>query len=215
MNTNPNAKRILFFGDSLVYGKIPAWTRYTSSERFTGKLQSLLGDDYEIIEEGLRARMLSWENAYFPYRDGAQQFGPILGSHAPVDLIVIMLGTNDMNSGSDKTDKEISEWLNNYRETITRRTKHFSLPEMPVVLICPPRIDEEYSYPIFGDRFRGTSKKIERLPALYEQVAREYDWYYIDTTSLIWPSPKDGIHLDEESNTKLGEYLAIYIKEIL
>src|SRR5689334_11654512 len=99
MNTNKAAKTILIYGDSFTFAKIPGGLRYDCETRFTGVLQKELGKDYEVIEEGLRGRTVSGENSFFPYRNGLEQFGPIIGSHLPLDLLVLFLGTNDLNSG--------------------------------------------------------------------------------------------------------------------
>lgn len=78
MNTNIAAKQIMVYGDSYVFGKIPGGLRYDAATRFTGVMQSYLGDGYEIIEEGLRGRTLSGENGFFPRRDGLSQFDGII-----------------------------------------------------------------------------------------------------------------------------------------
>jgi len=97
MNTNISAKQILIYGDSYVFGIIPGGNgaRYDSSTRYTGVAQNYLGSDYNIIEEGMRGRTISGENGFFPHRDGLKAFDGIIGSHFPLDLVIIGLGTND------------------------------------------------------------------------------------------------------------------------
>lgn len=107
MNTSISAKRILIYGDSYTFGKIPNGLRFDSATRFTGVTQSYLGSEYEIIEEGLRGRTISGENGFFPHRDGLKQFDGIIGSHLPLDLVIIFMGTNDSNSSSKSTTEEI------------------------------------------------------------------------------------------------------------
>ena len=111
MNISTSNKRVLIYGDSITWGRIALKTgRYDSSTRWTCLVQKQLGDNVEIIEEGLRARMLAGENPYFKDRDGLRQFGPILGSHLPLALVVLFLGTNDMNKKNDKSPELIATY---------------------------------------------------------------------------------------------------------
>src|SRR3990172_1574496 len=101
MNINPSAKRILCYGDSNTRGFIPlknGLERYPVDKRWTGILQKLLGQDYEIIEEGLDARLTSRED-FRPdvlYKNSLSHVFPIVASHKPLDLVIIMLGTTDL-----------------------------------------------------------------------------------------------------------------------
>ena len=96
MTINPNVKRILCFGDSNTWGQRPdAKARFLPNERWTGQLQQLLGDNFDIIEEGLNSRTTNLEFSRKPGRNGLEYFRPCLESHNPLDLIIIMLGTND------------------------------------------------------------------------------------------------------------------------
>ncbi len=212
MNTNPNAKRILFYGDSFVFGKIPAGERYDSATRFTGVVQNELGSEYEIIEEGLRGRTVSGENAFFPERDGLMQFGPIYGSHLPVDILVIFLGTNDVNSGSEKSPREIAGTFRAYKEKISWWSNHLGFKEPKVLLIAPPLIEEENSYALFKDIFKGAKAKSLGLPEAYMNIAGELGWGYFESGTVVTPSESDGIHLTKEANQELGEALSREIK---
>jgi len=215
MNTNPQAKRVLLYGDSLVYWKIPWGARYDVSVRFSGQTQTLLWSEYDIIEEGLRWRMLKDNNTYFPHRDGLAQFGPIIASHMPVDLIVISLWTNDMNSGVDKSFGDISDWVRWYIEQIDRWCVHFNIQKPQVLLVCPPVVREEYSYAIFKDIFRWAEAKSLLLSDRYSRIAHELSIHLLDLSSSVAPSNIDGIHLDEEGNKNVAEALSKKIQEIL
>ncbi|MBR0402477.1 MAG: hypothetical protein IJH73_08230, partial [Lachnospiraceae bacterium] len=94
-------KNILCFGDSNTYGFSPDWVkgnfgRHDRSVRWTGRLQELLGDEYRIIEEGLSGRPTVFADPTMADMSGLPYFRPCLKSHMPLDLVIIMLGTNDM-----------------------------------------------------------------------------------------------------------------------
>lgn len=208
MNINPKAKRILIYGDSYTFGKIPGGSRFPNNIRYTGVLQKELGDDYDIIEEGLRGRTLDGENTFFPHRHGFEQFGAIFGSHLPIDLVVLFLGTNDTNSGSHRTPEKIVQGYDHYLERIDWWCDHLVFEKPKVMLIAPPTILEEHSYKIFGDLFKGSEMKVAQLPHLIEKYAQTHDLEFFDCSPVVKVSDVDGIHLDEEGNRLLGEALA-------
>ena len=214
MLTNKNAKRILIFGDSYVFGKIPGGARYDSESRFTGVLQKTLGDSYDIIEEGLRGRTIEGENKAFQYRNGFPQFGPILGSHLPVDLVIIFLGTNDLNSGSVKSPEETAKGYEGYIERVDWWSKHLNFPTPKIMIIAPPFINERSSYKLFGAIFKGSESRIRKLPKVLEKFARSKELEFFDASSVVTVSEIDGVHLSAESNKLLGEKLVEKVLEI-
>jgi lysophospholipase L1-like esterase len=215
MNTKPSAKSILVYGDSISYGRMPKpLKRHPSSVRWTGILQKELGDEYEIVEEGLRARMLFGDNPHFRERDGFAQFGPILGSHLPLDLIVIFLGTNDLNEQSAKSPEDIANQLDGYFKRIDWWISELQIETPPEVLIVsPPHINEE----CLGEVtiFKGAGTKSRALAPLYQAKAEEHNSYFFDAAIHTNPSNIDGVHLDEAGNLKLGLAIAPVIRKIL
>jgi len=99
-------KRLLCFGDSLTWGWVPVpemspTTRFPYDERWTGVLAKALDKDYEVIEEGLSARTTSIDDPVDPRLNGSAYLPSALASHLPLDLVIIMLGTNDTKSFPD------------------------------------------------------------------------------------------------------------------
>ena len=89
-------KNILCFGDSNTFGTNPSGGRWPLEVRWTGVLQTLLGPEYRIIEEGCGGRTTIFEDELEQDKDGRAQLRVALRSHKPLDLVVLMLGTNDM-----------------------------------------------------------------------------------------------------------------------
>jgi len=214
MNTNVAAKRILVYGDSYVFGKIPGAGRYDASTRFTGVMQNYLGNGYEIIEEGLRGRCLSGENGFFPHRNGLTQFDGIIGSHLPLDLIILFLGTDDTNSSRSNETEEIVENYTKYLRSINWWSKHLDFPRPKVMIISPPMIDEPGSHKWFKNIFNGAGPKISAFPDLMKEFAEKNNIFYFDASKVIKVSQVDGVHLDIENNHLLGRALVQFIKEI-
>lgn len=213
MNTTTNAKRILAYGDSITWGRVAKqFERYDSTTRWTGALQHTLGPDYEVIEEGLRSRMLAGENLFVPHRDGLSQFGPTLGSHLPLDLIIIFLGINDLNSRAHKTAAEIADGLNGYFETIDEWCDEFHMQKPPVLIVSPPHLDGSRLKPnsMFDD-----AAKSQQLAQHYKQVVEQNGAHFFDCAGYIQQDGEDGVHISGEAHKQLGEALAPVVIDIL
>ena len=214
MNTNPNAKRILFFGDSFTFGRLTGTGRFDSKTRFTGVVQDNLWSDYEIIEEWLRARTLSGENKFFHHRDGLESFDGIVGSHFPLNLVVIFLGTNDMNTGFDKTAEDMEMALSAYLQKLQEWWTFFNLPAPKVLLVCPPFVNDSLLPPAFVTLFGWAEAKSRALPGIYKAFA-EKNWIaYFDSNEIVQAGDVDGVHIDAESHKKLGDALSQVISNI-
>lgn len=215
MNTNVAAKRILIYGDSYTFGKIPDGNRFDASTRMTGVTQNYLGSGYEIIEEGLRGRTLSGENGFFPHRDGLKQFDGIIGSHFPLDLVIIFLGTNDTNSSRTSTAEGLLTPCIKYVRGISWWSKHLGFPKPRIAFVIPPSINEPASDKVFKNIFSGSGEKIVAMQKLIKDFAIENKIMTFDASQVVTVSDVDGIHLDIENNHKLGRALAQFIKEVL
>lgn len=216
MRTNPDAIRVLIYGDSLTYGKIPWWKRYPVHIRFTGQLQELLGDGYDIIEEWQRWRLLAGENAFYPHRDGLQAFQSICGSHAPINVVVLMLGTNDCNAWQTKSYDDYYRDIQWYQKSLETWCAFLGCQLPHVLLVSPPHID-----PVAGEwdpssKFRWAAEKSHELTAWYARIAEHMQRGYLDMSSVVYPSLIDGIHLDEVGNTQVAKALfeSIYLMKL-
>ena len=105
-------KNILFFGDSNTYGYKPDKSgRYDYDVRWTGRIANLLGNEYNIIEEGLCGRTTIFPDAVRDARKGIDLIGVVVESHKPVDVIAIMLGTNDCKTEFHADAKTIAKGM--------------------------------------------------------------------------------------------------------
>lgn len=210
MNTNPDAKRILIYGDSITWGRVACESeRFDVSTRYTGVVQKELGDSYEIIEEGLRGRTAKGENGFFPNKNGFDQFPVILASHLPLDMLIIFLGTNDTNNKSQKDSKQIVDDLESYIEVVGEVSSMMSIEVPKLMFIAPPLVDENN---LRGDSmFEGAYEKGKDVSGYLKRMTMENNCYYFDSNGCIQVCNEDGVHIDGEANVRLGEELVNYI----
>ena len=104
-------RTIVCYGDSNTHGAHPdpnVRTRLARGVRWPGVMRAALGEGYEVVEEALGGRCTVWDTPISPGRNGLTYLGPCLESHEPVDLVVIMLGTNDTKRAYGVTAPEIA-----------------------------------------------------------------------------------------------------------
>lgn len=206
MKTDLTAKRVLFYGDSLVFGKVSGENkRLDSKTRFTGVVQDILGSNWEIIEEGLRARTLYGENSFFPERNGLEQFGPIVGSHLSIDVLVLFLGTNNANSTASPRSEDVSDAIRQYLDKLKFWSEFLSVSLPRLIIVLPPAITEtnydEASQKIFGE---GAANKVSELCSYLEYAAKSQGIDTLTASEHCAPASGDGIHLDQAGNQSLA-----------
>ncbi len=206
-------KVILCFGDSNTHGRDPVTSgRLDKNVRWPGVLQSTLGEDYSVIEEGLNGRTTVWDD---PVRGGIKRNGsfyllPCLESHAPIDQLIIMLGTNDLKARFAVTPYDVGESMGALIE-IAQKSKCGLMGKGPEILImAPPPLGELTKW---SETFQGGVEKSKKLAAYYEPIAASYGCQFFDTSTVIQSSKLDGLHFDPEDNHKLGTAVANIIRK--
>ena len=111
-----DTKTILCFGDSLTWGWIPVIEgapsfRYPFEQRWTGAMAAHLGEGHHIIEEGLCARTTDQDDPNDPRLNGSAYLPSALASHLPLDLVIVMLGTNDTKFVYRRTPIDITNGM--------------------------------------------------------------------------------------------------------
>lgn len=206
-------KNIMCYGDSNTYGESPEGNgRYPRHERWTGILQDRLGGDYHIIEEGLNGRTSVWEDPVEGDKCGLRQLPSILASHTPLDLLIIMLGTNDLKHRFSATATDISLAMERMVKTAQSVDNYTSEKPFRILLVCPAEVrPTTFLGEVFGDR-SGTTKE---LPALYEAVAQRCGVHFLNIAQYAQPSELDGLHFDRENHKKVAAAMETKIREIL
>lgn len=215
MNTDPSAAKVLCFGDSNTWGSKPDRTgRYDVDIRWTGALQNLLGDAYYVIEEGLGSRTTDLDYGRKPGRNGRTYLIPCLASHSPVDVVVIMLGTNDLKIEYSRTAREIAIALKKLVDDV----KDYALNkrgEVPAIILISPIIVDDNA-PRFKELYQGyydsrAASESLKLAYAINSIAEENDCIFVNAAEVARPGV-DGIHLSEDSNKPLADSIVEAIK---
>lgn len=208
-------KRILCFGDSNTWGCIPGTVnRFPWEQRWPGALQLALGEEYTVIEEGNGGRTTVHDDPVERRLSGLTYFTPCCESHSPLDLVIIMLGTNDLKLRFGEAPLTIAMGFDRYREALA-----MAIPENTpkVLLVSPIRIDPSYrNVPAFRAMFgeHGVERSQELAEAC-KAVADANGWEFLDAALYVKASPVDGIHMDAQGQTVLGKAIAAKTKEIM
>lgn len=219
MNTDPAAKTILCYGDSNTWGQTPDKTgrRRPLNIRWTGVLQKKLGDDYNIIEEGLSSRTTDLDYDKKPGRNGRTYLEPCLDSHMPLDIVILMLGTNDFKIEFNRSVEEIAQAIRGLVKLIQEKTAKYDGNSAKIVLVSPilvdgdaPRIKEWYA----AHYDENSVKKSEELAGSLREVAEDVGCYFANAAQVA-KAGEDGIHLDEESHQALADFLAQQIRNLV
>jgi lysophospholipase L1-like esterase len=206
-------KTILCYGDSNTWGYIPGTSeRLPFAARWTGRLQSSLGSRYHVIEEGLNGRTTVWDDPYKPARNGLKTLRPILDSHTPLDLVILMLGTNDLKHYFSAHAPDCARGVALLVEAI-RQSLYAGSPYAPrILLISPPHI--RGLSPLLQLQFRGAEEKSLEFAEHYEQLAQEAGCLFLDAAEIVEPSEKDGVHLEPEGHEKLAEAICAVVVSV-
>jgi lysophospholipase L1-like esterase len=199
-------KNILCFGDSNTWGYVPGTgIRYPKQIRWTGILQNLLGNSSFIIEEGLNGRTTVLDDPTRIAKNGMTYLRPCLDSQAPIDLVVMMLGTNDCKHRFGLSAFDISEGVAMLVSTILQSGAGINGKAPQILLVSPPFITPA---PSKSDLFFGAEEKSKHLAFHVQQVANNTASYFLDAAKHCTVSAIDGIHLDEAGHLALAQAIA-------
>ncbi len=204
-------KRILCFGDSNTWGWNPvAKDRYDDQTRWTRVLAHNLGSVFEIIEEGLNGRTTVWDDPIEGFKNGSKQLTPCLESHKPLDMVILMLGTNDLKSRFSVQASDIAASVGALVKMIQQSAAGIDGAAPEVLMLCPPPVGKLTE---LADMFFGAKEKSKALDRYYRMQADELGCAYLNMGDYIQSSDIDGIHLDADSHLKMAEILAAKIKD--
>ena len=194
-------RRILCFGDSNTYGYSPVdGQRYGDDINWPGVLGSLLGDSFEVINEGKNGRTIAFDD---PYKDGCNGMNDIetcLEDHEPLDLVIIMLGTNDLKVYFDATPEIVAKNMRELCDRVQAKT------DARVILVSPALLGDQIEFSPLHLEFGRTQVDYSfELAPCFEKIAKEIGAEFIDLAMVAMSSDVDCLHLMPEEHAKVAQ----------
>ncbi len=215
-------RTLLCFGDSNTWGFDPlSGRRYPRCVRWPGAAAAALGAGWSVVEAGLNGRTTVFED---PMGDlaGVRHLGPVLASAAPVDVIAIVLGTNDLKTRFGASAPEIADGAG---VVVDRALASRAGPDgrpPAVVLVAPPPIESgralaERDPEAFAERaaaWRDARSRSLEFARHYARVARQRGAVFLDAGAHLRSSDVDMIHWSPEAHLALGSAVAEAVRSV-
>ncbi len=206
-------KTILCYGDSNTWGYDPATQdRFARDVRWPGVLRQELSEEYLVIEEGLNGRTTVWDDPIEGYKNGKEYLIPCLETHRPLDLVIIMLGTNDLKKRFSVSAFDVANGVGVLVDVVHKSAAGPNGGAPKVLLLAPPPVARLTE---FAEMFEGAEAKSRKFSEHYRRIAQEQGCELLDTAQVIVSSDLDGIHFEKGEHQKLGRAVAARVREIL
>lgn len=214
-------RTILCYGDSNTHGYNPKnGFRFPYHVRWTGQLADMLGKEYHVVEAGLNGRTTVLTDPLEPYVNGNAFLGISLRMHKPEDLVILMLGSNDLKiQFGELSAEQIAANAEKLVVKIKTLTASFDPDGKPskILLVSPIEIGEEMpDMEFWSDAFGGWSsvRRSREFASAYKAAALRQNVYYMNAAAFAQPSKKDCLHMDEEGHTNLARAMYQKVLEI-
>ncbi len=202
-------KRILCFGDSNTWGSKPGTgLRYPFRERWSGVLQAELGKEYVVIEEGQNGRTTILDDPDQGGCNGKPALEQYLFQHQPVDLVIIVLGTNDLKACFSQSAEQIAYGMEELGRMVLSKGRSSSGDFPKLLLVSPPPIVGAASKHV---SFHGVDQKSALLAHQYQFAADRLKCECFDAGSVIRSSVVDGVHWELAAHSTFGHALAKHV----
>jgi lysophospholipase L1-like esterase len=209
-------RSVLCFGDSNTHGQVPGGTpldRYGAADRWPNVMGRALGPGWHIVEEGLSGRTTVRDDPIEgAHKNGRTYLRPCIQSHMVLDLVIIMLGTNDLKARFSQPASEVAMGIGCLVYDIKELMPgpKGTIPEIMIVA-PPPMLDDIKEWePIFS----GAQEKSRRLALEFEIIADSLEVHFFDAGSVVACDPLDGFHINKEAHLVLGNALAREVEAI-
>lgn len=201
-------KTVLCYGDSLTWGFIAGGGgRHAYEDRWPCVLQAALGPQVDVISEGLNGRTTAYDDDLADCdRNGARLLPSILHTHAPLDLVIYLLGTNDMKPLTAGTAYAAHHGMRRLIELTRNHIWPLEMEAPEILIVAPPPLCETAD-PVYAAMFTGGIAESKMLASLYADLADETGCGFYDAASVAKTTPVDGVHLDAANTRAIGRAL--------
>jgi lysophospholipase L1-like esterase len=210
-------KTVLCYGDSLTWGvDAENGVRHQYENRWTSVLQKGLGHGVRVIPEGLNGRTTVYDDYTAACdRNGARVLPTILETHGPFDLIIILLGTNDLKPVFANNAVIVGAGIQRLVEIVRHHPWPMGQESAPEILIVSPPPFCETDHALLGPMFAGRIGESRNLASVYRDFADELGCGFFDAGSVARTTPIDGIHLDAENTAAIGRGIEPIVRMML
>ncbi len=197
-------RKVLCFGDSNTYGYSPVdGQRYGDDINWPGVLGRLLGDKFEVINEGKNGRTIAFDDPYKEGCNGMNDIEACIEDHAPLALVIIMLGTNDLKVYFDASPQIIAENLREMCKRIQAKT------DARIILASPALLGDQIEFSPLHLEFGRTQVDYSfELAPYFEKVAKSVGAEFIDLAMVAMSSDVDCLHLMPEEHAKVAQAMS-------
>ena len=210
--------RILCYGDSNTWGasgdEPSPGVRHPPDARWPRVMADQL--DVELVEEGLNGRTTDVADPTHPEiggagLDGAAYLPACLASHLPLDLVVVMLGTNDLKAMFARSPLRIALGAGRLLDIVQTIGVGVgtAYPGPRALLVCPPRLAAMQE---FAEMFAGGHAKSAALPPFYAALAGASGAGFLDANTVIATDGADGLHFTAAAQRALGHGVAAAVR---
>lgn len=202
-------KKILCYGDSNTYGyNTSDASRFDEATRWTMLLQKNLGGDYKVIEEGVCDRTGFTDNDKGSLFSAQKHFPKIISKAENIDILILAIGTNDLQFKYNISFIQIENGLENLIKTAKEKAKR-------IILIPPVVLNENVLKGFFSFQFDSESiLKSQKTGEIYKKISNKYNLDYFDLNEYVNPSKEDGLHYDANGHKIIAEKLSKFILSV-
>lgn len=198
-------KNILCYGDSNTYGVNPfTGGRWSLEIRWPGVLQKELRTSCHIIEEGLGGRTTVWDDPLAQGRNGLSALPMLLDTHKPLDMVIIMLGTNDLKEHFQALPEDIACGAGKLISVIRSHFFVDACSQPEILIVSPIQLGNNVENSIYSGFRNSAVRKSGLLAPLIKKQADLQGCMFLDASSVAKPSNADMIHMDAENHTALA-----------
>lgn len=200
---------ILVYGDSNSHGTIPleimdVFGRFPKGHRWPDIMEQKLAvkiDPLEVINESLPGRTTVHDDVVDGGpRNGLKILPSVLLSHRPIDLLIIMLGTNDLKARFGVGAYEIARSV---RQLILAAKASETVKD--IFIVSPVSVKEIGA---LAPTFKGAEERQKGLADHLLEIGELYDAGFLNADQHIEVSLSDGVHFERVKHVVLGEAMA-------
>lgn len=209
---------VLTFGDSNTHGTPPivdlgVYRRFDETTRWPCRMIAQLGTGWHLVEEGFPGRTAQFEDPVMgAHMNGVSGLKIALESHGPIDVLVLMLGTNDVKARFSASATSVASGIAGLLDVALHRLMQERHGGFKVLLVCPAPVEEVG--PIKAEFFGGAARS-RALPPLYQALAANHGADYLDAGQVIAVSPIDGVHFDPAAHAALADAVAEKLRQMI